>query len=542
MIGPPPPRVADFRVDDPVWLWDGNCVDTGGDTREGWDFFVSYTHTDQAWAVWVAWVLEDADYRVLIQAWDFVPGSNWVKGMQDGAEHATRTIAIVSDEYLESVYGSAEWQAAWAEDPSGLERKLLPVRVRECKRPGLLKGVTGFDLFGLDEAAARTLLLAKVKAAVEGRAKPPVKPAFPVPAAGRTVDSEPRFPGAPPRVWNVPPHNPNFTGRSTELADLARGLTSGTAVTVHSLHGLGGVGKTQLAAEYAHAHAGDYELVWWVAAEEASLIPDQFSGLVRRLGLEPVTDPDGLRAQVYDQLSAAAGWLLVFDNADAADDVRVWLPAAPQPTGIPGHVLVTTRRRGFGSLGPVMDLDVISMPDAVRLLRTRVPDLDQATGEAIADELGRLPLALEQAAAYMDRAELPGTEYLELLHTQATELYARGRVSSRSDTIATLWNVSLDRAEAENPAAVQLLEICSYLAPEPVPLDLLTAHTDLLPAPLSTAAASKLDFTDTIAVLTDYSLAKRSPAGLQVHRLVQAAVRARRDGTKLPAQLPQSRP
>jgi hypothetical protein len=520
-------------------LWDGYCVNTSGDTREGWDFFVSYTQADQAWAVWAAWALEEAGYRVLIQAWDFVPGSNWIKGMQDGAEHATRTIAIVSDEYLESVYGSAEWQAAWGDDPGGLERKLLPIRVRECKRPGLLKGVTGFDLFGLDEAAARTLLLSKVKAAVEGRAKPPVKPDFP--ADGRTLQTEPKFPGVPPRVWNVPPHNPNFTGRGTELADLARGLTGGSAVTVHSLHGLGGVGKTQLAAEYAHAHAGDYELVWWVAAEEATLIPDQFSGLARRLGLEPVTDPDGLRAQIHDQLRVAAGWLLVFDNADAADDVQAWLPAAPQPTGIPGHALVTTRRGGFRSLGPVMDLDVIGLPDAVRLLRTRVPDLDQATGEEIASELGRLPLALEQAAAYMDRAEMPGVEYLELLHSQAAELYAHGRVSSRTDTIATLWNVSLDRAEAENPAAVQLLEICSYLAPEPVPLDLFTAHTDLLPEPLSTAAASKLAFTDTIAVLADYSLAKRSSAGLQVHRLVQAAVRARRDGTRLPAQLPQSR-
>jgi hypothetical protein len=514
-------------------------VDTGGDTREGWDFFVSYTQADQAWAVWVAWVLEEAGYRVLIQAWDFVPGSNWIKGMQDGAERATRTLAVLSDEYLTSVYGGAEWQAAWADDPAGLEHKLLPVRVRECKRPGLLKGVTGVDLFGLDEAAARTLLLAKVKAAVEGRDKPPVKPDFPV--AGQTVQAEPRFPGAPPRVWNVPPHNSNFTGRGTELANLARSLAGGSAVTVHSLHGLGGVGKTQLAAEYAHAHAGDYELVWWVAAEEAALIPDQFSAMARRLGLEPATDPDGLRTQIHDQLRDAAGWLLVFDNADAADDVQAWLPATPQPAGIPGHVLVTTRRSGFGSLGPVMDLDVIDLPDAVRLLRTRVPDLDQATGEEIASELGRLPLALEQAAAYMDRAELPGGEYLELLHSRAADLFARGRVSSRTDTIATLWNVSLDRAAAENPAAVQLLEICSYLAPEPIPLDLFTAHTDLLPAPLAAAVADKLAFADTIAVLADYSLAKRSPAGLQVHRLVQAAVRARRDGTKLPAQLSQSR-
>ena len=151
---------------------------------------------------------------------------------------------------------------------------------------------------------------------------------------------------------------------------------------------------------------------------------------------------------------------------------------------------ITTRRGGFDGFGPVMDLDVIDLPDAVRLLRTRLPDLEQATGEAIAEELGRLPLALEQAAAYMKRAQEPSEEYLELLRSRAADLFARGRVSSRTDTIATVWNVSLDRAAAENPAAVQLLEICSYLAPEPVPLDLFTAHAARLPAPLSPPPAT----------------------------------------------------
>jgi hypothetical protein len=509
----------------------------GGDGLAEWDFFVSYTQADRAWAVWIAWILEEAGYRVLVQAWDFVPGSNWVQGMQDGATHAARTIAVLSDEYLESVYGGVEWQAALASDPGGRQHRLVPVRVRECELPGLLKGVTGFDLFGLAEAAARDLLLMSVAAAAGGRAKPEVTPGFP--GTGRAVLTAPRFPVL--LAWNVPPHNPHFMGRDTELAELARGLTGGSAVTVHSVHGLGGVGKTQLAAEYAHAHAADYEVAWWVAAEEASLIPDQFAGLARQLGLDPATEPDLVRAQVHDRLRRVAGWLLVFDNADDADSIRPWLPAAPQPGGVPGHVLVTTRRSEFGSLGTVLNLDVINLADAVRLLRTRVPGLGQAIGKEIAAELGRLPLALEQAAAYMERTGLPGTEYLNLLRSRATDLYARGRVAARDETIATLWNVSLDRVAAEDPAAILLLEICSYLAPEPVPLDLFTGHTDLLPAPLSAAAADPLMFTDTIAVLADYSLATRTGDGLQVHRLVQAAARARRDGTRLPAQPAQDR-
>lgn len=326
-------------------------MDTGGDGRQEWDFFVSYTQADRAWAVWAAWVLEEEGYRVLVQAWDFVPGSNWIKRMQDGTERAARTIAVLSDDYLESVYGGAEWQAAWAADPDGAERKLLPVRVGKCARPGLLAGVTGFDLFGLGEAAARSLLLSKVQAAVQGRAKPAVKPDFP--GAGGGPRSGPRFPGVPPLVWGAatPPRNPHFTGRDAELGRLAQGLADGAAVTVHSLHGLGGVGKTQLAAQYAHAHAGDYDVVWWVAAEETASVPDQFAALAAALGAEPAADPEALRAQVHEALRAVAGWLLVFDNADEAGDIAGWLPGAPQPGGVPGHVIVTTRRGGFGSLG-----------------------------------------------------------------------------------------------------------------------------------------------------------------------------------------------
>jgi tetratricopeptide (TPR) repeat protein len=241
-----------------------------------------------------------------------------------------------------------------------------------------------------------------------------------------------------------------------------------------------------------------------------------------------------LRDQVHDALRGRPGWLLIFDNADAAGDILPWLPAGPLPAGIPGHVITTTRRGGFAALGQVMDLDVIDLPAAVRLLRSRVSDLGQDAGEQIAQELGRLPLALEQAAAYLDRAQMPGREYLDLLRTRAADLHARGQVTARQDTIATLWDISLERISGESPAAVQLLDICAYLAPEPIPLDLFTTRPGQLPEPLSSAAADQLAFGDTVAVLVDYSLAKRTPAGLQLHRLVQATIRARHNSTAPP--------
>jgi len=167
-----------------------------------WDFFVSYTHVDQGWAEWVAWVLEEDGYRVLIQAWDFIPGSNWVRGMQAGTRDAARTIAILSQSYLNSVYGSIEWQAALASDPNGASRRLLVVRIESCQRPGLLAPVVGIDLFDLSEAAAKKVLRNMVLAAEKGRAKPTVPPRFPgaaIPSQSasekRAISHEPSFPG-----------------------------------------------------------------------------------------------------------------------------------------------------------------------------------------------------------------------------------------------------------------------------------------------------------------------------------------------------------
>ncbi|WP_083507211.1 toll/interleukin-1 receptor domain-containing protein [Frankia sp. ACN1ag] len=168
-----------------------------GGTPPGWDFFVSYTSVDRGWAEWIAWQLEDAGYRVLIQAWDFVPGANWAIRMQQGVVYATRTIALLSSAYLTSVYGQSEWQSAQAADPLGFARKLLPIRVEDCPRPGLLGNIVSIDLFLDSPGVARAHLLKEVTAALEGRAKPAVAPEFPTPQPGRSVlpAKEPEFPG-----------------------------------------------------------------------------------------------------------------------------------------------------------------------------------------------------------------------------------------------------------------------------------------------------------------------------------------------------------
>ena len=496
---------------------------TGRDPE--WDFFISYTQADRAWAEWIAWLLEEDHHRVLIQAWDFVGGSNWVQRMRDGVSGAERTVAVLSPDYLESEFGTAEWAAAWSMDPLSAARKLLTVRVKECDRPDFLGQIVSIDLFGITESAARTRLRRLVAGAMTGRVKPEKSPPFP--GGSRAIAHRPLFPDALPSVWRVPARNPNFTGRANDLAALEAALAAGTTVTVQAVQGMGGVGKTQLATQFAYDHAADYDLVYWLAAEESAALPDQFTVLAADLGLEPVTDPEGLRAQIHRQLREVPGWLLIFDNADDCEDIQPWIPAVPMLPGTRGHVIGTTRRGGFDDLGAVLDLDVVSPEEALALLRTRVPGLPGDIGTELAGELGFLPLALDQAAAYMNRAKKPAGDYLRLLRSRAAELYRQGRASGRRDTMATLWDISLEHVTRENQAAAQLLDLCAYLAPDRIPLDLFTGHVDLLPEPLAAAAGDELAFDEAIAVLVDDSLLKRTETGLQIHRVLQGALRAR---------------
>ena len=312
--------------------------------------------------------------------------------MQTGTRDAKRTIAVLSLEYLKSVFGGAEWQAAWADDPEGADRRLLTVRVTPCDRPGLLAAVVGTDLFDLAEAEARAQLLSMVTAAIKGRAKPHVAPEFP--PSGRAMLSGAGFPGALPKAWNVPSRNPNFAGRSTELLRVAQHLAARSSATVLSIWGPIGVGKTQLAVEYAYAYAGDYEVVWWILADDQRAILDQFTKLAKALGIYPPRDPKRLRIKVCDRLRDSRGWLLIFDNANSAQDIELWLPSGPLPTGVPGHAIVTTRRSGFAALGRVFHLNVLDPEDATAMLRIRVPGLSLDTAGRIAEELERLPLAL----------------------------------------------------------------------------------------------------------------------------------------------------
>ncbi len=320
----------------------------------------------------------------------------------------------------------------------------------------------------------------------------------------------------------MPPRNPRFTGRDGMLTELRRRLRGGEGtLVVQALYGLGGVGKTQLTLEYAHRFAADYDLVWWIDAAQPVLIPDQLAALAARLGLAPGPTVTDTVDRLLAELRARGRWLLVFDNAEHPGDI-----AGYQPGGA-GHVLVTSRSPGWGALGGRLEVDVLARAETMALLRARIPALDEELADELAAELGDLPLAAAQAAGYLEQTDLPAADYLRRFREHRATLLARGEVVGYSGRIDTAWALSLERLHGEDPAAVQLLELAAFLAPDPVPLSLFTDHPQLLNEPLSITAADPDALADTLGALVGYSLARRHPDGFQVHRLVQAVIRQR---------------
>jgi tetratricopeptide (TPR) repeat protein len=492
-----------------------------------WDFFISYWRSDAAWAEWMAWELEAAGYGVLIQAWDLVPGSNWVQSLSVGVSQSRQTIVILSEGYLASVYIEGEWQQIWAEDPAAARSKLLAVRITESDFPRLLNSVMTVDLFGLSENEARVRLLKMARHALSGRSKPDAAPSFPgMHAAHRPT----AFPGSLPRIWNVPARIPDFTGRSEELAYLNASFAGDSLATgsIVSVHGMGGVGKTQLAIEFAHTNAARYDVVWWISLDDGTLLPEQFLRLAIALGLDPTLEPHTLPAAVSRALQSAGPWLLIFDNVEDVNDIKPWLPRRDIGRRSAAHILITTRRASLDAFGPLLHLDVLNEEESVRFLRHRASGISDDIARKIAEEVGHLPLALAQAAAYIDNLKLPPTRYLtllrEYLHNRESTISAMVDIRS---TISAMVDISLDALDRVEPAAVQLIAICAYFGSAPLPLDIFTEHPEKLPEPLAGVVRSSSAFRKTVDALVDYSLVQIADADLRFHPLILGAVRAR---------------
>jgi len=290
------------------------------------------------------------------------------------------------------------------------------------------------------------------------------------------------------------------------------------------LSGLGGVGKTCVALEYAYRHLAQVEVAWQLAAEDATVLAGGFGELAAQLGARGLADTRDPVASVHAVLAKfPAGWLLIFDNAPDPASVAAFLP----PAG-PGRVLITSQNPAWP--GGALDVPVLGLDVAAGFLVSRTRDTDGQAADELARELGGLPLALEQAAAYMTAAGDTLAGYLALFRERRAEMLARGEPTGYSKTVATTWTLAFRQLE-KSPRAVGLLRLLACCAPEAIPLSLLLqprpgladAFGPVVAPVLAPLLEDPLAADDAVAALRRYSLV--TPVGdrsVSVHRLVQA--------------------
>ena len=298
---------------------------------------------------------------------------------------------------------------------------------------------------------------------------------------------------------------------------LKRDKGAGPPITV--LCGLGGVGKTSAAVEYAHRHQGGLSVVWQFTAEDPTTLAAGFGDLAGLL--RPGKAGDAV-AVVHAVLAAADwDWLLIFDNAASYQAVRDVLPPAGR-----GRVLVTSQNPHWPG-GWVLDVPVLGQDAAARFLQQRTGQVQMAAARAVASELDGLPLALEQAAAYMLASGRDIAAYLEVLRQRRSELLARGEPAGYDKNVSTTWALAFDELRQKAPLAVGLLRLLACYAPELVPVRLLLrSEANLegqLPSEVAALAGDMLATDDAISALRRFSLVTPNRDGmLSVHRLVQA--------------------
>ncbi|AKB25346.1 hypothetical protein MSMTP_1877 [Methanosarcina sp. MTP4] len=346
-------------------------------------------------------------------------------------------------------------------------------------------------------------------------------------------------------ISNIPHlRNPRFTGREDKLKQIHEALISNNAVALSqpvAVCGLGGIGKTQTAIEYTYRYRDEYGFIFWVKADSTDSIISDYVGIAKSLNLPVKNDSDQntIVAAVLNWFRTNEDWLLIIDNADDPSFVKDFLPPSPK-----GHILLTSRARVFDALGITSLVEMEEMyPDEAKnflLKRTARVDPDQQEIEALEKlihELGYLPLALEQAGAYIYANNSSFKDYLISYKKRGLKLLEKSLIdkSKYPESISTTWLMNFDEVKKNSEVSADILFASAFLNPHKIPAEIFCKGAEklgsLISAEFSDVDTDPLVFDEVLKPLWQYSLIDRD-AGCHtydIHRLVQAVLR---DGMK----------
>ncbi|MET9404737.1 FxSxx-COOH system tetratricopeptide repeat protein [Streptomyces sp. NPDC002935] len=471
------------------------------------DVVIAYAAENRVWADWIESLLTRAGCNVTPH--------DIASGPVEHPDPATRTLVLLSKAFRKSRHAEPVWRALADADGEAAHGTVVPVRVDEVHLPQYYLDRNPVDLHRLDERQCVSSLLGALEL-----------PGQPVEGSA----SGPRFPGSTPAIWSAPQRNSMFTGRDVILDHVRDQLGSGISVVLpqpQALYGLGGVGKTQVALEYVHRFMADYDLVWWISAEDLDNVVFSLAELAARIGASSAEDINLASQEAVRMLARGAPtrrWILVFDNADDPAQLKRFFPE-----GGGGHILVTSRNQAWAQQGASLPIDVFLREESVEHLTRRASGLSVTEAERVATAVGDLPLAVEQAAAWLAETATPIEDYLRLLAEQTTEVLDLNQAVDYPKTVAATWNISIARLRERSPASVRLLQLCAFMAAEPISSHLLYSK-EMIDAlrPYDPALQESLLLGRVIREIGRFALAKVDQVSnsIQVHRLVQAVIRA----------------
>ncbi|MFJ6834916.1 FxSxx-COOH system tetratricopeptide repeat protein [Streptomyces sp. NPDC091209] len=487
---------------------------------------ISFAGFNRAWAAWIGDRLERRGHRVVYQRWDAPAEVPLVDLLRDLTLARGRILIVVSEWYFQlGPRNHEEWNTALREVVAPDPSRFAAVSVTNSAVPAATTVLGAVDLnnMGADEAERRVLDRLDL-------------PSEPLPESVEGARRGPRFPAAMPEVWGgVPRRNTRFTGREPLLNDayhLLQGAEAGAGVV--TLHGMSGVGKTQLAAEYVYRFGSEYDVVWWVNAEKRVTYRRRLAELAPQLGLATGAEYGERLRAVRDSLRRGdpySRWLLILDGADEPDQIYDLVPTGP------GHVLITSRNPEWNEHNSrLLEVPVYARDESVAFIRRRAPRLTEPEADQLADALEDLPLLLDQTAGWLNDSDLSVQEYIALLDGGID----KDVVKVAADfpvAFQTAWSILLNKLRDSVPESVDLLRLCTFFAPGFIPVRLLKDMPhDQLPEQIAGLLNDPLLWNRAINQLRQYSVVRlesheaagdevaSSGESLYLHRMVHQIV------------------